>query len=250
MMEHVLARLRRKFELKGVRQSRFSAWSFFSKEVAEKACADIKDCTAAAALTKFIPSCHQLEDGSRKYQVIVVRLHLMDKPKFARVEEILRGSIKKKRRGGKKLCESPLDAAMVGCVRAVFLEPQTVDKDGSWIMTCTCRSPSAVLQVDDDDGVILWNVPDDQFQIEETPVALIFTIQKPAVEATKSAFGKGTVPVFKAPEGSAPKTSVSYTKEAFKSKKVVMQYVHVMQKMLQKNLGGQHGTTWARGRGM
>ena len=234
-LEHLLARLRQKYELQGTRQSRWTAWAHFTKVAAEKA---QEKGGAADQLSSFTPSCVSDQDG-RKYQIIAVRLCLLSAPKFALVEELFRASTSRKgRKCGRKLSEVPLPSSMAASVRGILLEPVSMDKNGNWEMKATCRSPAAVFQVYDEDGVILWNAPRDQFEVTETAISLKIFIKKAAVEACSASTIGGTIPNFKAPSDE-PKTAVSYTIEAFRNKKIVMQYVDVMKRMLFKNLGGR-----------
>lgn len=243
--EHVLARLRRKYALNGVRQSRFAAWAFFSRHVASKANEQGK---AASEIHQFTPSCSTHADGSRRYQILVIRAHLLGKPQFCLVEEVIRGSLNKKgRRTGKKLSELPVDAHMVASIRGVLLEPVAAkDKEDMLRFRCTCRSPSGIFHVSDEDGTLLWVVPDDLFSVEETKISLDLLIHDTAFQALKSCEGGGCVPDFKS-KSEETKTGVSYTFEAFRQKKNIMAYVDVMRRMLLKILGfskcmGEGGT--------
>ena len=243
--EHLLAKLRRKYSLQGVRQSRFAAWAFFSKEVATKAREEMKNPDVAEGISKFIPSCF-MENGKRSYQLLAVRLHVVGKPMLALVEEVIRGSLNKKgRRTGKKLCEHVLDSHLTASVRAVLLEPvsgpdpEAPKKDRTWVFSCSCRSPAAILQVHDEEGPILWVVPQSQYEVEETSIQLRFKVRVDAVDALSSANGSGVVPGI--PKGSKDdpdcSTRVSYTPEAFRSRKNIIQYVDIMRAMLFKTLG-------------
>ena len=242
--EHLLAKLRRKYSLQGVRQSRFAAWAFFSKEVSKKACEDMKSRDVAEGINKFTPSCFEV-DGKRSYQLIAVRLHVVGKPMLALVEEIFRGSLNKKgRRTGKKLCEHVLDAHLTASVRAVLLhpesgpDPEVAKEDRTWLFSCSCRSPAVILQVHDEEGPILWVVPPSQYEVEETSIQLRFKVRVDAVDALSTAHGKGVVPGI--PKGSKEdpdcSTRVSYTPEAFRSRKNIIQYVDIMRSMLYKTL--------------
>ena len=192
LLEHLLARLRRKYSLQGSRQSRFAAWAFFSKAVSEKACQAAADLQAAAELKKLVPSCAMDEEGNRAYQIVACRFHVVGKVEFALVEEILRGSLDKKgRRTGKKLSEVGLESHMVGAVRGVLLEPAEQDANGDRTYKCTCRSPAAIFQVSDPEGVLLWNVPPGMYTTEETPTSLIIRMKKAAVDACKGITGTG-----------------------------------------------------------
>lgn len=242
--EHLLAKLRRKYSLQGVRQSRFAAWAFFSKEVSKKACEDMKSKDVAEGINKFTPSCFEV-DGKRSYQLIAVRLHVVGKPMLALVEEVFRGSLNKKgRRTGKKLCEHVLDAHLTASVRAVLLRPQSgpdpevAKEDRAWLFSCSCRSPAVILQVHDEECPILWVVPPSQYEVEETSIQLRFKVRVDAVDALSTAHGKGVVPGI--PKGSKEdpdcSTRVSYTPEAFRSRKNIIQYVDIMRSMLYKTL--------------
>ena len=183
--EHMLARLRRKYALNAVRQSRFAAWAFFSSMVAKKASPDAK---GAAEFKQFIPSCSTSGPGERRYQIVAVRGHVLGKPMFALVEEVVRGSLTKKgRRTGKKVSEHPVDAAMVASIRAILLEPVAAkDAEGLWHFRATVKSPSGVFDMGDDDGSILWVVPEDMVSFEETPISLELWIKDEAYKALRS----------------------------------------------------------------
>ena len=192
LLEHLLARLRRKYSLQGSRQSRFAAWAFFSKTVSEKACRAVDDLEVAAELKQIIPSCCTDSDGNRLYQIVACRLHLIGKIEFALVEEVLRGSLDKKgRRKGKKLSEVGLESHLVGAVRGVMLQPVEVEKSGDRVYKCTCRSPAAILQVADPEGVLLWSLPPAQYHVRETGTTLFIHIKKQAVEACSVIHGTG-----------------------------------------------------------
>ena len=244
--EHLLARLRRKYCLQGVRQSRFSAWSFFSKEVANNACNKAKSPDVASEITKFVPSCSTGDGGARTYQLLAVRLHVVGKAKLALVEEVIRGSLAKSgRRTGKKLCEHQLDAHMTALIRAVLLEPLSgpaidhPELEQNCLLACSCFSPATILDLSDEEGPVLWTVPTSQFEVEETSTRLLFRVKKAAVDALSSSFGTGVVPDFSKKnqtESDQPSVSVSYTPEAFRQRKNVLQYVEVMRRLLQKML--------------
>lgn len=232
-LEHALARLRRKYSLNGVRQSRFAAWAFFSRQVATTA---NEKGTAASEIQQFVPSCSTRPDGSRRYQILVIRTHILGKPQFCLVEEVIRGSLNKKgRRTGKKLSEMPVDAHMVASIRGVLLEPVAAkNQDNMLRFRCTCRSPSGIFHLSDEDGTLLWVVPGDLFTVEETKISLELLIHDTAFQALKTC--EGTVPDFKT-KAESQTAVVSYTFEAFRQKKNIMGYVDVMKRMLLKNFG-------------
>ena len=235
-LEHLLARLRRKYSLQGVRQSRFTAWAYFSQVVSDKAIATTGNPDAAEQLKMFVPSCHA-SNGARAYQIIAVRLHIVGMPQLALVEEVFRGSHRNGgRRSGKKLCEHPVDSQHAAVIRAVLLEP-VPDAAGEFMFTCTCLSPAVVLNLQDEEGPILWNVPRSEYEIEETPVKLIVRVKKDAVLALSSVHGTGVIPAFKGKvDSDKPTTQVSYTPESFRNRKNVLQYVDVMKSLLYKIL--------------
>ena len=248
LLVHHLARLRRKYALNTTRQSRFVAWSFFSRTVADRAIKKVKsipphpdETQPATEIKAFTPSCHVL-DGQRCYQILAVRTHLLAKPKLVLVEEVIRGSIDRRgRRNGRKLTEQTLDAHMVAAVRGVILQPLGRKSEGEdWLFSCSCRSPSGVFETCDEDGCLLWQVDPKFYTVEEGSVELILKVKDLAVQCLLKMDGDGTVPSFKAgAEEQKQTTKVSFTVEAFRNRRNVMLYVDVMNRMLAKSLG--HG---------
>ena len=235
-LEAVLARLRRKYSLNSQRQSRFTAWAYFSKMISQSAC---KDGFTAKPVSQFIPSCAMLSDGARKYQVTVIRTHVLGKAMFCLTEEVIRGSLTHKgRRTGKKLSELPVDPHMVASIRGVILEPAGSEKnaDGMWPFRCTCKSVSGIFSITDEEGSLLWMVPDDMFTVKETNISLEFLVHDKAVE-TMLLFQSGQVPNMKTKPTEAPSTLTSYTVDTFRQRKNVLAYVDVVRKLLQKTLG-------------
>ena len=224
--------------MNSTRQSRYTAWAYFSKIASQKA-ASPDGAAGASEISRFVPSCAVSAGGERRYQVIAIRAHVLGKPKFALVEEVIRGSLTKKgRRTGKKVAEHPVDAHMVAAVRGVVLEPVSKkDEEGMWHFRCTVRSPSAIFQVADEEGTLLWAVPENLVRVQETAVSLELAIKDEAYVALRSFNGTGDVPNFKAKAEEPASVKVSYTIDAFKQKKHIIAYVDVMRKMLLKTLG-------------
>ena len=236
---HLLARLRAKYSLNCQRQSRFTAWSTFAKQVADEV-QQTSDKPVANVIKSFSPSCNVTADGERIYQILVVRLHVCDRARFMLVEEIFRGSADKRKNGhGSKLVAQSLDAAFVKLIRGVLLAPavekgEKAKKSGK-LFTCTCKSPAVIVKPCDEEGIVLWEVPSSSYCVEETSVSLNLWFDDAAVLALKEAYQKGWAPSNKKEAGLGD--AISYTPEAFRHRKNVQAYVTIMKNMLAKRLG-------------
>jgi hypothetical protein len=211
-----ISKAQRSFCSAGSRQSRATAWMYFSKLVAEVAAGPAvltaSDPEAVScAITHFRPSvvlvastasgpeavsCAITHSSQRDYQVVAVRLHPCGVVMLGLVEALCRGSYNAKRKAvGSRNYEGTLEAQYCTIVHLCLFDVDEHDAgvDGL-LFHASSKSQPVVVDPHNETGVILYEIPKAQYTLQETDIFLLLRLSKAAHQGMTKVTGTGLVP--------------------------------------------------------
>jgi len=234
-MQAQLAQARRSWGLAGRRTSRADAWRSYAALVADKVQEVAPD--AASVVDAYRPSFVLKDDGSRDYQFVVAREHVLAEPLVCLVEEVFRCSMQRNTRTpGTKPFGASLPMDFCGGIHVRVMEPfpdavfKTTLLHKRMSLEChslDCSAPQ-----------ILYQIPRDQCKIAANECKLLLKLSAGAMKALKAAEALDFR--MEATEDAREESTI-YTADMFgpsaKGAQGIRAYMSEMRKMYEKTSG-------------
>ncbi|CAE6963511.1 unnamed protein product [Symbiodinium sp. CCMP2592] len=243
-MQAQLAQARRAWGLAGRRTSRADAWRSYAglvadkvQEVAPEAASVVDVYRPSFILSQSARNSIDCDSGTRDYQFIVVREHVLGEPMVCLVEEVFRLSMRRdKKVPGSKPFPAALPQDFCGGVHVRVMEPFQEGVFKTTLlhkrMTLECHS------LDCSAPQILYQIPASQCRAGADPYKLVLKLTSAAVKALKAAEGLDFK--MEATED-AREEGMIYTADMFgpsaKGALAIKSYMREMKKMYEKTSG-------------